>query len=121
MFISHFDLEKYQDVLNDNNTHGPWGSEVEALASMAAVAQVDLKSRVAEDVLGVNVQIEASRLKKQVLMAHNTGTGISVKNLFYNVRARRNFLKSNLVETRYNIDEFQRLALANPEIGFSMF
>ena len=96
------------------------GFRGEALASMAAVAKVDLKSRQSENELGTNVIIEASRFKEQQPIAHNQGTTISVKNLFYNVPARRNFLKSNPVETRHILDEFQRIALANPEVAFKM-
>jgi DNA mismatch repair protein MutL len=97
------------------------GFRGEALTSMAAVAQVDLKSRQLEDELGTSVVIEASRFRDQQPVALNPGTSICVKNLFYNVPARRNFLKSNPVETRHIIDEFQRIALANPEIAFRMF
>jgi DNA mismatch repair protein MutL len=97
------------------------GFRGEALASMAAVAQVDLKSRQEENELGTNVLIEASKFKSQQPVAFKTGTSISVKNLFYNVPARRNFLKSNPVETRHIIDEFQRIALSHPEISISLF
>lgn len=97
------------------------GFRGEALASMAAVAQVELKSRQEVEEIGTQVIMEASAFKGQSPVAHNPGTSISVKNLFYNVPARRNFLKSNPVETRHIIDEFQRVALANPSIAFSMF
>ena len=96
------------------------GFRGEAMASIAAVAQVDLKTRQADDELGTQLIIESSEIKSQEPIAQNQGTSISVKNLFYNVPARRNFLKSNPVELRHINDEFQRVALANPNIAFSM-
>ncbi|MEP1035611.1 DNA mismatch repair endonuclease MutL [Ekhidna sp.] len=96
------------------------GFRGEAMASIAAVAQVELKTRQIEDELGTQLIIESSEIKSQEPIAHNQGTSISVKNLFYNVPARRNFLKSNPVELRHINDEFQRVALANPNIAFSM-
>ncbi len=95
------------------------GFRGEAMASIAAVAQVELKTKTAEAELGTCLQIEASDVKKQTHVAQSKGTAISVKNLFYNVPARRNFLKSNPVELRHIIDEFQRIALANPDISFN--
>ncbi len=95
------------------------GFRGEAMASIAAVAQVELKTRQCEDELGTQLVIESSEIKSQEPIAQNQGTSISVKNLFYNVPARRNFLKSNPVELRHINDEFQRVALANPEIAFS--
>jgi DNA mismatch repair protein MutL len=94
------------------------GFRGEALASIAAVSQMELKTRRAEDELGTCIVVEASEVKKQEPVAAEQGTSISIKNLFYNIPARRNFLKSNPVELKHIIDEFQRLALANPEIGF---
>ena len=90
------------------------------MASIAAVAQVELKTKQAEDELGTQLIIESTEIKSQEPIAFNEGTSISVKNLFYNVPARRNFLKSNPVELRHINDEFQRVALANPHIAFSM-
>ncbi len=95
------------------------GFRGEALASIAAVAQVELKSKRAEDELGTKLVIESSEIKSQEPVAITKGSSISVKNLFYNVPARRNFLKSNPVELRHISDEFQRVALANPAISFS--
>lgn len=95
------------------------GFRGEALASIAAVAQVEIKTRLPEEDLGTLIVVEASEIKKQEPVASEKGTSISVKNLFYNIPARRNFLKSNPVELKHIIDEFQRLALANSEIGFS--
>ncbi len=95
------------------------GFRGEALASIAAVAQVELKTRPADQELGTCIVVEGSDVKKQEPVACDKGTSISVKNLFYNIPARRNFLKSNPVELKHIIDEFQRLALAHPEITFS--
>jgi DNA mismatch repair protein MutL len=95
------------------------GFRGEALASIAAVAQVELKSRREEDELGTLIKIEGSEIKSQETVSCERGTSISVKNLFYIVPARRNFLKSNPVELRHIIDEFQRVALSNPGIGFT--
>ncbi|WP_339875181.1 DNA mismatch repair endonuclease MutL [uncultured Algoriphagus sp.] len=98
-----------------------FGFRGEALASIAAVAQVELKTRQVEAELGTLIQIEGSEVKKQEPFAGNVGTSVSMKNLFYNVPARRNFLKSNPVEMRHIVDEFQRVALSYNEIGFSLF
>lgn len=96
------------------------GFRGEAMASIAAVAQVELKSKRGGDELGVLLQVEGSELKKQEPVATPTGTAIAVKNLFFNVPARRNFLKSNAVEMRHIVDEFQRIALSHPNIAFSL-
>jgi DNA mismatch repair protein MutL len=97
------------------------GFRGEALASIASVAQVELKTKRAEDNVGTLILIEGTEVKKQEPAALANGTAISVRNLFYNIPARRNFLKSNPVETRHIIDEFSRVALANPNIAFSMY
>jgi DNA mismatch repair protein MutL len=96
------------------------GFRGEAMASIAAIAQVELKSRRHEDELGTHILIEGSEVLSQQACSCNTGTSIAVKNLFYNTPARRNFLKSNPVEMRHIIDEFQRIALANPQIFFTL-
>lgn len=96
------------------------GFRGEALASIAAVAQVELKTRRAEDELGTFIEIENSTVVKQEPCAFSVGTCISMKNLFFNVPARRNFLKSNPAETRHIIDEFIRVAMSFPHIFFSM-
>jgi DNA mismatch repair protein MutL len=96
------------------------GFRGEAMASIAAIAQVELKSRRHEDELGTCIQIEGSEVLSQQACSANTGTSISVKNLFYNTPARRNFLKSNPVEMRHIVDEFQRIALANPAVFFTL-
>ena len=96
------------------------GFRGEAMASIAAIAQVELKTRRYEDELGTMIYIEGSEVVKQEACYADTGTSISVKNLFYNTPARRNFLKSNPVELRHIIDEFQRVALANPKIFLTL-
>lgn len=96
------------------------GFRGEAMASIAAVAQVELKTRRHEDELGSSIIIEGSEIVNQEPCAAPAGTSIQIKNLFYNIPARRNFLKSNAVEMRHIIDEFQRAALAHPEIHFSL-
>lgn len=96
------------------------GFRGEALASMAAVAHVEMRTRRQLDDLGVRLVVEASEVKVQEACQCNAGTSISVKNLFYNVPARRNFLKSNPVEMRHIIDEFLHLALSYPGLFFSL-
>lgn len=96
------------------------GFRGEALASIAAVAQVELKTKKAEAELGTYIEIENSLVKKQEPVATANGTSIAMKNLFFNVPARRNFLKSNAAEMRHIVDEFIRVALAFPEIVFSL-
>lgn len=96
------------------------GFRGEALASIAAVAQVEMKSRKAEDELGSFIEIENSAVLKQEACAYSVGTSISMKNLFFNVPARRNFLKSNAAEMRHIIDEFIRVAMAFPQVFFSL-
>lgn len=96
------------------------GFRGEAMASIAAIAQVELKTRRHEDELGSIIEIEGSTIVRQEPCSTAAGTSISVKNLFYNIPARRNFLKSNPVETRHILDEFQRVSLAHPEIHFTM-
>ena len=96
------------------------GFRGEALASIAAVAQVELKTRRAEDELGTFIEVENSAVLKQEPCAAPVGTSISMKNLFFNVPARRNFLKSNAAEMRHIIDEFIRVAMAFPQVFFSV-
>jgi DNA mismatch repair protein MutL len=96
------------------------GFRGEALASIAAVAQVELRTKRADDEVGTCIEIENSGVKKQQPVATPTGTSIAMKNLFFNVPARRNFLKSNAAEMRHLVDEFIRVALAFPEIHFSL-
>src|SRR5690606_9594656 len=96
------------------------GFRGEALASIAAVARIELKTRTAEDEAGTLLVIEGSEVKVQEPVACNTGTVISVKDLFYNVPARRKFLKSNIVEYKHIVEEFSKVAMAYPHIGFSL-
>lgn len=96
------------------------GFRGEAMASISSVAQVELKTKREEDELGTSIKIDGSVLKSQELVQCHKGTSITIRNLFYNIPARRNFLKSNPVEIRHILDEFQRIALANPSIKFSL-
>ncbi len=97
-----------------------FGFRGEAMASIAAVAQVELKTKQAENELGTLLQIEGSEVKKQEAVATKDGSILSIKNLFFNVPARRNFLKSNPVELKHILDEFHRVALPNPQIAFTL-
>lgn len=96
------------------------GFRGEALASIAAVSQMEIRTRLSDHELGTCIVVEGSEVKRQEPVACEKGTSISVKNLFYNIPARRNFLKSNPVELRHIVDEFQRLALAHPDIAFTL-
>ena len=96
------------------------GFRGEAMASMAAIAHVEMKSKLTEKELGTHIIIEGGQVKKQEGCSCANGTSISIKNLFYNVPARRNFLKSDKVETRHIMEQFIRIALANPDINMSL-
>ncbi|WP_282032319.1 DNA mismatch repair endonuclease MutL [Winogradskyella eximia] len=100
------------------NTKGFRG---EALASIAAIAHVELKTKQDEDDLGTAIVIEGSEVKSQEVVVTPTGTSVAVKHLFFNIPARRNFLKSDTVELRHISDEFHRVALAHPNIAFSFY
>ena len=100
------------------NTKGFRG---EALASIAAISNVETHTRTSDQEVSQCIKIEGSKIKDQSLSTKPQGTSIEVKNLFFNIPARRNFLKSNTVELRHIIDEFQRVALAHPEINFLFF
>ena len=97
------------------------GFRGEALASIAAVAQVEIRTKQREHDTGTLLLVEGSQITSQQPTACPDGTSIAVKNLFFNVPARRNFLKSNAVEMRHILDEFQHVALANPQIAFSLY
>nr|WP_260390399.1 DNA mismatch repair endonuclease MutL [Riemerella anatipestifer] len=97
------------------------GFRGEALASIAAVAQVELKTKKEEDIVGTNIYIEGGELQFQEAIQTSEGSNFAVKNLFYNVPARRKFLKSNNIEFRHIIDEFHRVALAHEDIEFSLY
>ncbi len=96
------------------------GFRGEAMASIAAISQVEMRTRRPDSELGTLLLVEGSIVKKQEPCQTAPGTSISVKNLFFNVPARRNFLKSNSVEMRHILDEFQFAAIANPDIFFSL-
>ncbi|WP_207491540.1 DNA mismatch repair endonuclease MutL [Aridibaculum aurantiacum] len=96
------------------------GFRGEALASIAAVSQVELKTRKADVEIGTCIEVENSVVKRQEPCATPVGTNICMKNLFFNVPARRNFLKSNAAEMRHIVDEFIRVAMAFPNIFFSL-
>lgn len=106
------------DDLFDIHTKGFRG---EALPSIAAISHVELKTKLEKEETGTRLKIEGSEIQSQEVVVTPKGTAVSVKNLFYNVPARRNFLKSNNVELRHIIDEFHRVALAHSDISFSMF
>jgi len=95
------------------------GFRGEALASIAAIAQVEVHTKRADDEMATCLKISGSKVEDQEVSVAPTGTSIAVKNLFYNVPARRNFLKSDKVELRHIIDEFHRVALTHPEVKFT--
>lgn len=97
------------------------GFRGEALASVSAIAHVELKTKQANNELGTCILIEGSEVISQNSCQHQSGTSISVKNLFYNVPARRNFLKSNNAELRHIIEEFQRVALTSPDVAYTFY
>ncbi len=97
------------------------GFRGEALASIASVARVEMKSRTAENPLGTEIIIEGSKVESQKACQCPKGTTIAVKNLFFNTPARRNFLKSDQVEKNHISTEFIRVALSNPKVAFSWY
>ncbi len=97
------------------------GFRGEAIASIAAVSQMEIKTKMEDQDLGTSIEVAGSEIIFQQPVSCAKGTSISVRNLFYNIPARRNFLKSNGVETRHLVDEFQRIALANPAIEFEFY
>ncbi len=97
------------------------GFRGEALASIAAIAHVEMKTKQEQDELGTHIIIEGSKFVSQDPSVLPKGTSFAVKNLFFNIPARRNFLKSETVEFRHIVDEFQRVALAHPNIYFTMY
>ncbi|MGY8932918.1 MAG: DNA mismatch repair endonuclease MutL [Flavobacteriales bacterium] len=109
-------IKAAEDLFNINTK----GFRGEALASIAAIAHVELKTKRELDEVGTHIIIEGSTVSSQDAAVVPIGTSVSVKNLFYNIPARRNFLKSNTVETRHIIDEFHRVALAHSQVAFSL-
>lgn len=110
-------IKKAEDLF-DLHTKGFRG---EALASIAAVAQVELKTRREEDLVGQLVEIEGSKFIQQEECQAPVGSSFSVKNLFFNIPARRNFLKEDSIELKHIIDEFERVAMPHPTIHFQLF
>ena len=96
------------------------GFRGEAMASLAAIAQIELKTKPHSKSIGTRIIIEGSEIKEQESCATTNGTSIAIKNLFYNVPARRKFLKSDQVELKHIIEEFQRVALAHSEVSLRM-
>ena len=107
-------IKDAQDLFNINTK----GFRGEALASIAAVAHVELKTKQNNEQLGTHIKIEGSKITYQEVVSTAKGSSVSVKNLFFNIPARRNFLKSDTIETRHIVDEFQRVALTHPAIAF---
>lgn len=97
------------------------GFRGEALASIAAIAHVDLKTKRESDEIGTELILKGSEVIRQEPTVIPSGTVVGVKNLFYNVPARRNFLKSDRVELKHIIDEFERVALAHPQVSFNFY
>ncbi|MCM4168996.1 DNA mismatch repair protein MutL [Arenibacter antarcticus] len=110
-------IRKAEDLFN-LNTNGFRG---EALASIAAIAHVEMQTRTEQDEVASHIRIEGSKIIFQEVAVGPKGTSMMVKNLFFNIPARRNFLKSTQVELRHIIDEFQRVALAHPSIAFHLY
>lgn len=110
-------IKNAQDLFNLNTK----GFRGEALASIAAIAHVEMHTRQGSEELGTAIKIEGSKIIAQDVVATPAGTSISVKNLFFNIPARRNFLKSNQVELRHITDEFHRVALAHPQVSFNFY
>ncbi len=108
---------RHADDLFNLSTKGFRG---EALASIAAIAHVTLETRHETREIGTKVSIAASQIEAQEPIARQTGTSVSVKNLFFNVPARRNFLKSDSIESKHILEEFYRVALTHPEVGFKI-
>ena len=97
------------------------GFRGEALASIAAIAHVEMKTKQDQEELGTHIVIEGSKFVSQDVAVLPKGTSFSVKNLFFNIPARRNFLKSETIEYKYILDEFQRVAMAHPNIHFTFY
>lgn len=109
-------IRKAEDLFNLHTM----GFRGEALASIAAVAQVEMRTRKRENELGLMIQNEGSEILAQEPCQSAVGTSIAVKNLFFNIPARRNFLKSNQIEMQHIVQEFERIALSNHDILFSL-
>ncbi len=110
-------IQKAEDLFNLHTK----GFRGEALASIAAIAHVEMMTRTQDDEIGTHIKIEGSKIVGQEVAVVPKGTSMLVKNLFFNIPARRNFLKSDQVEFRHITDEFHRVALAHPQISFSFY
>ena len=110
-------IQKAEDLFQLNTK----GFRGEALASIAAIAHVEMQTRTAEDEVATHIKIEGSKIISQEVTVAPKGTSMMVKNLFFNIPARRNFLKSNNVELRHILDEFHRVALAHSSINFHFY
>jgi DNA mismatch repair protein MutL len=110
-------IQKAEDLFNLDTK----GFRGEALASIAAIAHVDMQTRPEHEEVGTQLKMEGSKVLSQEVAAVPKGTSIAVKNLFFNIPARRNFLKSDQVELRHITDEFHRVALAHPSIAFHFY
>lgn len=110
-------IEKAEDLFNLNTK----GFRGEALASIAAIAHVEMMTRTDDDEIGTHIKIEGSKVISQEVAVVPKGTSMLVKHLFFNIPARRNFLKSDQVEFRHITDEFHRVALAHPQISFCFY
>jgi DNA mismatch repair protein MutL len=97
------------------------GFRGEALASIVAISEAEIKSKRGEDELANLIKVAASKVTKQEPCTSPNGTSISIKNLFFNIPARRKFLKKNSVESRHIIDQFERIALVHPDVKFQLY
>ena len=109
-------IRKAEDLFNIKTM----GFRGEAMASMAAISHIELNTKLTNNELGTKIVIEGSEVKNQESCACSNGTSIKIKNLFFNVPARRNFLKSDKVENKHIVEQFTRVALANPEISWNL-
>lgn len=117
-----FERHATSKIQNANDLYAltTMGFRGEALASIAAVAQVELKTRRKEDELGTMIQIAGNKIENQEPIACPVGSNFSVKNLFFNVPARRKFLKSNQTELANVVQDFERIVLVHPDISFCL-
>ncbi|MDP5061394.1 MAG: DNA mismatch repair endonuclease MutL [Maribacter sp.] len=110
-------IQKAEDLFNLHTK----GFRGEALASIAAIAHVEMLTRTEDDDIGTKIKIEGSKIVSQEVVVAPKGTSMLVKNLFFNIPARRNFLKSDQVEFRHITDEFHRISLAHPQVAFNFY
>lgn len=110
-------IQKAEDLFNLHTK----GFRGEALASIAAIAHVEMLTKTEDDEIGTRIKIEGSKVITQEVVVAPKGTSMLVKNLFFNIPARRNFLKSDQVEYRHITDEFHRISLAHPQVAFSFY